>query len=130
MPVELLQSSKGYDDIRLGCPWLMGFAFHCRSGGRTVRKIRSGDIRDVRATLASARNAGGLWREGPEDEVSFLSGPHLAGRDSDSLVFLITLEDGERLVLRIATAPGTFEDVGAKMFRSFVTAQQQLAARE
>ncbi|WP_146636246.1 hypothetical protein [Nioella nitratireducens] len=135
MPVDVLQSSKGYDRVRLGCPWLMGFALRCQTGGQTARTIRSGDIGHVHVVTQAvfdAQRGSTQWVRSQAhlgESVSFLSGPHLAGRDSASLVFLIVLEDAEHLALRIATAPGSFEDAGFKMFRSFVTAQQQRAAQ-
>lgn len=131
MTVALLQSSQGYDAIKLAAPWLMGFELRCRKAGRVVRKIRSRDIAHVRVMSAAEfdKSDRRCTPEAQDSGVSFLSGPHLAGRDSQDLVYLLELTDGAQLMIRIATAPGSVEDVGAKMFRSFVTAQQQRAQR-
>lgn len=63
------------------------------------------------------------------DSVSFLSGPHTAGRGAEALIYLIALTDGGHMALKIATTPGTFEDIAAKLFRSHVTNRQQRALR-
>ena len=134
MPVRLIKASQQIDAIKLRAPWVMGFAFHCYEGRKRLRVIKAGDIARVHvmatAQLDACPDLAQLARDAaaPGDGVRFLSGPHLAGRDAHNLAYLITLSDGEWLAVMISTNPGSLEDVGAKMFRSHVTAQQQRAA--
>ncbi|MFV1876819.1 hypothetical protein [Nioella sp.] len=134
MPVDLIKASLEIDAVRLRAPWLTGFAFHCVKGRSRLRVIRAGDIAWVHVMtgpqLDACPDLAKLVRDvpAPGDGVSFLSGPHVAGRDAHELAYLITLSDGEWFAVRISTSPGSMEDVGAKMFRTHVTAQQHRAA--
>jgi len=134
MSVDLIKASQPFDAVKLRAPWLMGFAFHCFEGRNRLRVIRAGDIAWVHVMtgpqLDACPDLAKLARgsAAPDNGASFLSGPHVAGRDAHKLAFLIVLSDGEWIVVRVSTSPGSVEDVGAKIFRTHVTAQQQRAA--
>lgn len=135
MTVDLIQASDDIDAVQLRAPWLVGFAFRCRKNGRTIRTIRSGDLLAVHVVTSQRYETlrdPDSWRlqaGAVADSISFLSGPYTAGRGAEALIYLIALTDGGHLALRIATSPGTFEDIAAKLFRSHVTNCQQRALR-